>query len=278
MTTYCYLNGKILPLKKASVGLYDIGLLRGFGIYEALMTYRRRPFMLKDHLARFRRSAKSLSLKIPVTDSQIESAMSALVEKSVPKGKEAIFRVILTGGTAIESIEYNPKNPTFYILVEEFNTFPEEYYTRGCPLTVFEEQRRFPESKTTNYIQAVLLQEARKKAGAIEILYVSEGKVLEAATSNFFIVKNGTLITAKQRVLAGITRKVTIDVARPNFKIEERDVTVREMYKADEAFITSSFKEIVPIVKVGSRKIGNGKVGPVTKEVMRLFHEFTAAH
>jgi branched-chain amino acid aminotransferase len=278
MATFCYLNGKIIPLAESHVGLYDIGLLRGFGIYEALMTYNRKPFMLKDHLARFRNSAKNLSLRIPATDAEIESAMQELVEKSLPKGKEAIFRVILTGGMAIDGIEYDRKHPTFYILVEEFQTFPPKYYTHGCSLTVFEEQRRFPESKTTNYIQAVLLQEARKKAGAIEILYVSEGKVLEAATSNFFIVKNGSLITAKERVLPGITRKVTISVARPHFKVEEREVTVKEMYKADEAFITSSFKEIVPIVKVGDRKIGNGKVGEVTKQVMKLFHEFTARY
>ncbi|MDO8522266.1 MAG: aminotransferase class IV [bacterium] len=278
MATFCYLNGKIISLAKAHVGLYDIGLLRGFGIYEALMTYKRKPFMLKAHLARFRNSAKSLSLKIPATDAEIASAMHELVERSIPMGTEAIFRVILTGGTAIDSIEYDYEHPTFYILVEEFHLFPKEYYTDGCSLTVFEEQRSFPESKTTNYIQAVLLQEERKKAGAIEILYVSGGKVLEAATSNFFIVKNGRLITAKERVLPGITRKVTIDVARPHFKIQEREVTVEEMYKADEAFITSSFKEIVPIVKVGKKKIGNGKVGEVTKQVMKLFHEFTAKY
>jgi len=276
MKPYCYLNRKIVPLAKAHVGLYDIGLLRGFGIYEALMTYNRKPFMLGAHLARFRNSAKSLSLKIPATNAEIESAMHKLVERSIPKGKEAIFRVILTGGTAVDSIEYNRKRPTFYILVEEFHLFPKKYYTDGCSLTVFEEQRSFPESKTTNYIQAVLLQEERKKAGAIEILYISEGKVLEAATSNFFIVKNGRLITAKERVLPGVTRKVAIEVSRPYFKIEEREVTVAEMYKADEAFITSSFKEIVPIVKIGDRKIGDGKVGEVTKRVMKLFHEFTA--
>jgi branched-chain amino acid aminotransferase len=160
--------------------------------------------------------------------------------------------------------------------VEQFHTFPIKYYTDGCSLTVFEEQRRFPESKTTNYIQAVLLQKARKKAGAIEILYVAGGKVLEAATSNFFIVKNRRLITAKERVLPGITRKVAIKVSRPYFKVEERDVTVEEMYKADEAFITSSFKEIVPIVKIGSKKVGNGKVGEVSKQVMKLFRDFTA--
>lgn len=278
MKPLCYLNGKMLPVADARVGVYDIGLLRGFGIYEALMTYNRKPFMLKDHLARFRNSAKRLSLKVPATDKRITSAIHTLVERSIPKGKQAIIRFILTGGKAIGGIDYDYEHPTFYILVEEFKPFPKKFYTKGCSLIVFEEQRSFAESKTTNYIQAVLLQAEQKKAGALEILYISEGRVLEAATSNFFIVKNGTLITAKSNVLPGVTRKVTIDIARPHFKVEERDVTVDEMYAADEAFITSSFKEVVPVVKVGKRTIGDGKVGEVTKQVMKLFHEFTRGY
>ncbi|KKW19921.1 MAG: Aminotransferase class IV [Parcubacteria group bacterium GW2011_GWA2_51_10] len=275
MEPVCYLNGKILPVADACVNVYDIGLLRGFGIYEAFMTYSRKPFMLADHLARFRRSAKAMSLKVPASDEEIRSAVDALVEKSIPSYKEAVIRIILTGGNALDGIEYNYDTPTFYILVEEFKPFPSTLYTDGCPLTVFEQQRQFPESKTTNYIQAVLLQEAREKAGAIEILYVSNGKVLEAATSNFFIVKNGVLITAKSGILEGVTRKVTIEVARPHFSVEIRDVSVDEMYDADEAFITSSFKEIVPIVRVGEKTIGSGKVGDVTKRLMKLFRDYT---
>lgn len=274
MTPLCYLNGKILPVSEACVNVYDIGLLRGFGIYEALMTHNRKPFMLADHMERFRRSTKRLALKIPVTDAEIESIIGELVERSIPGEHEAIIRIILTGGTARDGIEYDYDKPTFYILAEVFKSIADTYFTGGCSLIVYEEQRQFPESKTTNYIQAVVLQEERKKAGALEILYISNGKVLEAATSNFFIVKNAKIITAKSGILAGVTRKVTIDVARPHFEIEERDVSVPEMYDADEAFMTSSFKEVVPVVRVGDKIIGNGRVGDVTKRVMELFHEF----
>lgn len=283
MRPLCYLNGTILPVDDACVNVYDIGLLRGFGIYEALMTYGRRPFRLADHLARFRGSAKKLSLTVPVSDADIERAIGELVEGSIPKDKEAVLRFILTGGNAIDGIEYDPDHPTFYILAEVFSRIPEHYYTKGCSLTVFEQQRQFPDSKTTNYIQAVLLQEPRKKAGALEILYTSNGSVLEAATSNFFIVsagggsspggKNATIITPKDGILPGVTRKVTIEVARKEFPVEERGVGVEEMYAADEAFITSSFKEIVPVVKVGERTIGAGTPGPVTKRVMEMFQE-----
>ena len=274
MPGFCYLNGRIVPVKDACVSVYDIGLLRGFGIYEALMTYDRKPFRLSDHLARFRTSAKKLSLKIPASDAEITRAINEIVTKSIPAGKEAVLRFILTGGNATDGIEYNYNTPTFYILAEEFKRFPEEWYTRGCSLIVYEEQRQFPESKTTNYIQAVLLQEQRKKAGAVEVLYISNGKVLEAATSNFFIVKNGSLITAKSGILPGITRKTVLEIAAPHFPIEEREMAVDEMYNADESFISSSFKEIVPIVKVGERTIGDGKVGPVTVRLMKLFKSY----
>ncbi|HEY4514432.1 MAG TPA: aminotransferase class IV [Candidatus Paceibacterota bacterium] len=276
MRTFCYLNGKILPLEKASVSVYDIGLLRGFAIYEALVTYNRKPFQLDDHLTRFRRSAKSLALKIPDSDSKIRATINELVRRSIPKNKEAIIRFILTGGKAIDGIDYEYEKPTFYILVEDFNELPKKYLENGCSLIMFEQQRQFAESKTTNYIQAVLLQKARKKGGALEILYVSNGKVLEASTSNFFIVKNNTVITAKSGILKGITRKVTIDLAKSHFPLKEREIKVKELYSADEAFITSSFKDVVPVVKIGSRRIGNGKVGPVTKEIMRLFKEYTS--
>lgn len=275
MPPLCYFNGRIIPVADACVGVDDIGLLRGFGIYEALTTYNRKPFMLADHFARFRNSARNLSLKIPATDEAITSAINKLVASNVPQGKEAVIRFILTGGKAIGGIDYDYEHPTFYILVGEFEPLPKKYYKDGCSLIIFEEQRQFAGSKTTNYIQAVLLQKEKKKAGALDILYISDGKVLEAATSNFFITKNGVLLTPTSNVLPGITRKVTIDLTRPHFKMEERDVTVDEMYAADEAFITSSFKEVVPVVTIGLRTIGNGRVGEVTKRVMELFHAFT---
>ncbi|RJQ34088.1 hypothetical protein C4568_03015 [Candidatus Parcubacteria bacterium] len=272
---FCYLNGKILPVSEAKVGVNDIGLLRGFGIYEAMRTFNRVPFMFADHMTRFHTSTDALKLTIPESDEEIHRIIAQLVDKNIPEGKDAVIRFILTGGEAIGGIEYNPKHPTFYILVEELKPLPPEVFEQGCTLLVHEHQRVFPGYKTTNYITAVLLQEERKKAGALEILYTYKGKVLEPATSNLFIVKNGKIATAKDDILAGITRKVSIDLARKEFQVDERDVSVDEMYAADEAFLTSSFKDIVPVVEIDGKKIGAGVPGPVTKRVMQLFHEFT---
>lgn len=274
MAPFCYFNGAIVPLSEARVGLYDLGLLRGFGIYEGLITHNRRPFAFTDHMTRFRRSADKMQLSAPISDAEMERVLIELIERNVPQGKEGLIRVILTGGTAIDGIIHNPATPTLYALVEEFVPIDAHYFTDGCSIATFEHQRQFPELKTTNYIQAVLLQKLKHDKNVLEVLYVSNDTVLEATGSNFFIVEDGTIITPKDGILAGITRKVVLDIVPTHFQIEERPVSVDEMYAADEAFITGSFKEIVPVVKVGDRTIGNGKPGPVTKKVMELFAQY----
>lgn len=277
MSTHCYLNGEIIPITDAKVSIKDIGLLRGFGIYEAMGTANRKPFMFADHMARYRRTASELHLKIPASEEEILTAINDLLARNVPAGHEATIKFFITGGMARGGIEYDYETPTFYMLVDPLIPFESHYYTEGAVVTIFDHQRQFPQLKTTNYIQAVMLQQARKDAGAIEILYTHESKVLECATSNFMIVKDSKIITAKDNILLGITRKVALDVARPHFAIEERDVSLEELYTADEAFLTSSFKDVMPVVKVGDKVIGDGKVGPITKRVMELFEEFRKA-
>lgn len=278
MTPYCYLNGEILPVSEAKVSVYDIGLLRGFGVYEALRTFGREPFEFALHLERLHRSAAALKISIPKSDAEILATLRDLIGRNIPQGKDAVIRIIVTGGIATNGIEYNPETPTFYILVEVLQPLPPEVFERGCSLIVYEHLRPLSEFKTINYVTAVLLQEERKKAGALEILYTYQGRVLEPATSNLFIVKEGRIATAEKDVLAGITRKVVIDLARKEFPVDERDIAESEMYAADEAFLTSSFKDIVPVVEVAGKKIGTGEPGPVTKRVMALFEVFAHAN
>lgn len=273
-TPYCYLNGKIVPFSEARVSINDIGLLRGFGIYEGLITHNRKPFMLSDHMERFHRSAEMMELKIPASDAKIEAAINDLVARNVPEGKEALIRTILTGGETVGVIEYNYETPTMFVIVGEFTPLEPVYLETGCSVMLVEYRRDLSEIKSINYIKTVLLQKERKAKKALEILYTWKGIVLEGGGSNVFIVKNGTLITPKGDIVPGITRKVVLDLARGHFKIEERAVSLDELYSADEVFLTGSFKEVVGVVKVGDRQIGNGKVGPVSKKIIELFGEF----
>jgi len=275
-TIYCYLDGKIIPVSKAFVSVYDIGLLRGYAIYDGITAFNEKIFHLADHLTRFRNSAKALKLKIPVTDTEIRNIINTLIRKN--GFDRTNIRLILTGGQTLEGIDYDFSKPLFYILAEDFVPFPDSIYTKGGKLITEEHQRFMPEAKTTHYITAVKLQTKKNKEKAVEILFVSNGKILECATSNIFIVKGDTLITSKQNVLGGITRKVVLKITKKYFKIEERDISTSELAKCDEVFITSSYKDILPIVKIDKHTIGDGKVGKNTKKIMDLFGQYIKAH
>ncbi len=269
MQPYCYLNGEIIPLDQAKVSVTDIGMMRGYGIYEGITTANNKPFYLEEHLDRFERSAKALGLRIPLSRARIAEILNELVKKN--GYRRTNFRVILTGGPAEGGVNFNPETPTFYIVTEEHHRLPEETYTNGASLIRREHLRFLPEIKTINYINAVRLQPERKQAGAIEILFTYQGRVLEAATSNLFIFKGDRLITPKKDVLIGITRNIVLDLAKNHFKIEEHDILESELAEASEVFISASYKDIVPIIRIDDLKIGGGKVGKNTKQILALF-------
>ncbi len=268
----CYTNGEYKKTSEACIGITDIGLLRGYGVYDGLTTYNSRVFRSADHFARLKKSADALSLELPVTEKELDAIFDELIKKNnFPRTN---FRVILTGGQTFSGIEFDSKKPTFYILAENNVPLDKSFYREGSSLFTFEHKRQYPEYKTINYITGVMLQNRRKAEKAVEILYVSDGKVLEAATSNFFLVKGKTLVTPRKNVLLGITRNVVIELMSPDYKIEERDVDVSEIADADEAFITASYKEIVPIVRIDNHTVGLGTVGHVVKEVMNRFDTY----
>jgi D-alanine transaminase/branched-chain amino acid aminotransferase len=267
----CFLNNKIVDFDSAKVSIKDIGLLRGFGVYEAMTTYNGKPFHLKRHLLRFRKSADFLDIKVPLDDTKIEEIILDLISQN-GKNKRYNVKFILTGGESIGGIDYNKENPTFCIFLEEYKPIDEEYMEKGCKVLLVEYLRDFPEMKTTNYIKAVTLQANQKKEGALESLYFWKDKILECSTSNFFMVKNNVLITPNEKILDGITRQVVIELAlKLGIEVEEREVGLDELFSADEAFLTASFKEVVPVVFVGEKMIGDGNVGEITKKLILGF-------
>jgi branched-subunit amino acid aminotransferase/4-amino-4-deoxychorismate lyase len=258
-------------MEEAKVSVLDIGLLRGYGLYEGIAAFRGKPFHFADHWNRLLSGAHILNLNVPVTEETAERAIAEIIEKS-GYGERANVRIILTGGETIAGIEYNFENPTFYIVAEKWESLPREVYEKGGKLVTYRHMRELPEYKTINYIRAVNLQNWRKNERAVEILYTYDGEVLECATSNMFIVKNNTLITPDEDILKGITRKVVLEIAKNlGLGIEERVVEESELKTADEIFITSSFKDIVPIVRIDDLEVANGEVGTVTKSLMTEF-------
>jgi branched-subunit amino acid aminotransferase/4-amino-4-deoxychorismate lyase len=275
MEPVCFLNGSILPLSEAKVGVLDLGILRAFGIYEGITAFEGTPFRFDDHWKRFERSAEKLGLVIPVSPEEAETAMKAIIAHNAP-GKRANLRMVLTGGTAEGGIEHVPGRETFFITAEPAVPLPAALYERGASLVTHEHERLLPESKTIDYTNAVMLQKLRREKGAIEILYTSRGQVLECATSNIFIVKDGALYTPEAAILKGVTRAVVLELATSACPAHEGAVRVEDLFGADEVFITSSFKDIVPIVSIDGTEVGGGVPGPVTKDLAKRFAEYAA--
>jgi len=273
MTRYCFINGEYLPTDQATVGINDIGLLRSYAVFDYLRTYNGRPFGLQDYIQRFRNSGASLRLELDYTNEEIEAILKILLEKSGLE--DAAFRFLLTGGYTTDSMSLG--NPNFIIVTEKLPKYPAHIYQDGIKLITYEYQREVATSKTTDYLNAIWLDPMKKEANAFDILYYTEEDVLEVTRNNFFLVKDGKVITPNKKILMGITRKYVLELARKGYPVEERQEHPRELDTADEAFVTGSSKKIIPVVQIDDRKVGGGVPGPITKDLMERFDEMVNA-
>ncbi len=271
MKKYCAANGKITELSRTSVPVNDLAVLRGYGVFDFLKTVNGKLFLWREHWRRFVNSAKLLGLKVPVGEAAARDLVIRLLKKN--KMQNGSVRLLLTGGATVDGM--TPSRPNFFILIEDLYVYPPAVFERGAAVVTHEHERVVPEAKTTNYITAVRLQREKKRQKAIEILYHADGQILECATSNFFIVKDGVIITPQAGVLGGTIRNLVIKLAREGgLKVEERDVALAELASADEAFLTATNKDITPIVRADESKIGTGQPGPVTRQLMSLLADF----
>lgn len=269
MLGHAFINGEIMPTKDASVPIDDIGFLRCFAIYEGITTVGIQPVFLSEHLDRLERSANLLGIKIPYERSAITKIILDLGERvTAPRGD---IRVLLTGGSSADGLAPGAEG-SFYAIVNNLTPLPENIYTDGASTLTHEYQRVFPECKTTHYTVAAMLQGKRVAAGASEVIYVKDGTALEATTSNLFVVKEGRLITPEAGILHGITRMKILELASSlGMHAERRPVTAVEMFGADEVFLTSSYKDVLPVVKIDDRIIGDGEVGEWTHQFMEAY-------
>jgi branched-chain amino acid aminotransferase len=276
MNTY-YIDGQFTDDDKACISAKDITVLRGFGVFDFLVTYNRRPFHLEEHVERLMNSARFIGLKLKHTKMQICEIVEETVKKN-PHHKESNVRIVYTGG--ISSDWVTPEgNGILMVMVTPKHILPDRWYTSGVKIVTVHSERFIPGAKSTNYISAILAQQHAKKLGAVEAVYVDRNnRILEGTTSNFYFFKEGRLITPGQDILPGITRSVILKLARKHFKVEARDVFKMELNCAEEAFISSSNREIVPVVKVNDMQIGNGLAGENTRRIMHLFREYTNAY
>lgn len=264
-----YVNGIWVHPDEATISISDVAVLRGYSLFESLRTYGRRPFHLQEHLNRLYRSATYIDLEIPYTQTEIAAIVSEAIERN--SYRHAQVRILVTGGESDDGVLPSGRS-VLAVLVTQLGERDMERFARGVRLITTRLQREAPEAKTTSYISAIrALKEAARRAAADALFVNGQGHVLEGTRSNFFIFRGDSLITAREGVLSGVTRSVVLELAQGRFKIEERPIGFEELVQADEAFISSSSKEITPVVQIDDQVIGSGRPGARTEELEQRF-------
>ena len=274
MNRYCYYNGVIVELGEVKISPYDLGFMRGYGIFDAMRTTNGTLFCFDEHWNKFEKSAQDLGLKLPIAKKDFKDAVDVLLKKN--NLKEGAIKTILTGGESNNGFN-KLENSTLLILVDDLNKFlvAPEFYEKGWKIILLESQRFLPEIKTLNYLIPIKNQDNKIAHGAQEIVYKKEGKILECSTSNIFMIKDGVIVTPRENIFLGTVRNLVIEIAKKNgFEVIERDIEMDEFLLADEVFITATYKKIIPVVNIDSTLINDGAVGEKTKELMKLLDEF----
>jgi branched-chain amino acid aminotransferase len=271
----CYQNGALVHASEVWISPWDLGYLRGYGVFDVLPVINGKAFLWEWHYDRLLRSAEQLGLELAVTKDAYGEILKKLIEANT--GKDIIFRTILSGGESEDAFAPVSQGETFLVLTEEAHTLPETVFAIGAKVITHEYVRFFPQVKMTHYVSAIKTLDKRKAEDALETLYVQDGVVSECAQSNFFIVKDGVIITTNENALLGITQKLILEKLAPenNLKTEVRKITFAEVLEADEAFLTGSNKGVVPVVEVDDALIAEGKPGEITQQLIRLYRDFT---
>lgn len=269
----CYLNGKYVAFEQACLPLNDLGIVRGYGVFDFLRTYNGVPFKLREHVQRLQNSAKIIGLSLPWSTEEIEAITQDTLEKNnLP---EANIRIVVTGGSSADFITPLGQ-PSLMVIVTPVSKFPGEYYEQGVKVITAQIERFLPTAKSLNYISAIGALQKAKLTNAVEALYINQqGHVLEGTTTNFFVFRESQLITPKEGILNGITKDVVLEIAKNKFEIVEQPIYYSDLSSCDEAFITATNKEIMPVVQVDELHISKGKPGEKTQLIMELFHNYT---
>jgi branched-chain amino acid aminotransferase len=284
MGFFASVNGEISPAAEARVSVLDNGFTFGDGVYETLRTYGGRPFELGRHLARLRDSARRLDIAIPPTDAALASDLDRLLRRAA--NPESYIRIIVTRGVGEISYRFDRvKGPTIMMAAREHVPFPDAQYAAGIPVIISSLRRNSPRSldpamKSCNLINNILaVREAQAKGAAEPLMLNDAGEVAEGASANVFIVSGGGLVTPplSAGILPGVTRALVLEIAgRIGVPAVERTVTVEGLMAADEAFITSTLKEVMPIATIDGRPVGLGSPGPVTRRVHGAYREYAS--
>lgn len=262
---YISVNGELKLANSLTISASDLAIQRGYGIFDFLVTVNGKPIFLEDHLLRFYSSAQAMHLPVTLNQKELIGAIDQLMGKNqLPNSG---IRLTLTGGNSPDG--YSIGNPNLIISQSPFN-YQNQVFENGLKLITHEHQRQLPSIKTIDYLKAIYLQPAIKAAGADDVLYFFNGLVTECPRANFFMVtEQNEVLTPKENILHGVTRKHLLKLK--GYIIREANVNIEMLALAKEAFISSSTKNLLPVTSIGSKQIGDGKPGPITRDLYEQF-------
>jgi branched-chain amino acid aminotransferase len=263
-----FLNGKFIEDKEAFIGINDLSIHRGFGIFDFFRTCKNIPLFLDDYLDRFFRSADILRLQSPFSRDELKKIIYDMINRN--RIETSGFKLLLTGGYSVDGFE--PGTPNFIVTQQPVEIASEDKFEKGIKIITHEYLRDLATVKSINYLMAIYLKDKLVANKADDVLYFKNDLVLEFPRSNVFIVtKDKTVVTPVADVLWGITRKKVLEVACKKYTAEERAITADELKNAAEVFLTSTTKRLLPVLQIDGVVIGDGKPGAVTRDLYQSF-------
>ncbi len=286
MGFFASVNGTVTPAEEARVSVLDNGFTFGDSVYETLRTYGGRPFHLGRHLDRLRHSADRLRIALPVPDAELGARLDALLAAAA--NDESYIRIIVSRGQGDISYRFQRVvGPTVVMVVKPLEPQPARFYQEGCAVILSSVRRNHrqaldPGIKSCNLINNILAMQEAQDKGALEPLMLNhDGDLAEGAGSNVFLVKDGGLLTPPldAGILPGVTRALVLEQAH-ELGLRAREETLRagDLLGADEVFITSTLKELMPVRAVDDTLVGSGAPGPVTLKLLQAYRDAAARH
>jgi branched-chain amino acid aminotransferase len=278
-----YISGKYYAKEDAKVSVYDHGFLYGDGVFEGMRSYGGKVFRLAEHLDRLWASAKAIWLQMPISREEMAKAVN---ETLAANGiKDGYIRLVVTRGAGALGLDPNRcSDPQVIIIADHIQLYPKQMYENGLEIITASTIRNHsaalsPRIKSLNYLNNIMAKIEGLQAGCVEALMLNaKGEVAECTGDNIFIVRKGVLLTPPidAGILEGITREAVIELAgQLKIPVQQIALTRHDIFIADECFLTGSAAEVIPVVKLDSRVIGDGKPGPLTKRLTESFHRLT---
>ena len=268
-----YYNQSIVLASEIAISPSDLGMLRGYTLFDVLVVEHGRAFLWERHYDRLLASALSIGLSVPLSKERYGEVLSELIKQS--ETKELVIRTVLSGGPSVDGFTPDPGHETFYILTEERHHLAESVYAEGVKLITLSYERYLPQVKFANHAVSISDLARRRREGAFDTLYVSDGTISEASQGNVLITKDGILITPRKEVLWGIVQGLVMELAENiEIPVEWRSLTLDEVLAADEVLLTGSSKGIVPVVQIDEKRIGNGKPGSMYAKLREEYQRY----